>query len=212
MKEIDLVNIWKSYDNKLDKVLTLNKEMAFALTKRKLNKTINRMIIPKSIFLLIGVPYTLLHCLITIITFKAEAYIMCFGFACIAIIMALTSFGYFYHLVLISKVNNAESISVVQKRVADLKVSSLKIARLSIMQLPFWSICWISISALIASPIVYGGVNLFIILLLSYISYYLYRRLNEKSSKVSQLIFSGTEWTALIKSKEILDQLREYES
>ena len=213
MEDKEMLKIWKSYDQKLEDVLTLNKEIAYEITKGKLHKTINSLRLPKSVFLALGLPYTFILCFITWISFKAGAFIMMFGFGVISLIMIATTIGYAYHLFLIARINHEETISEVQKRIAELKISSFNIARLAVIQLPFWSVCWVSINALKSSPFIYGGVNLVVFLGLAYVSYWLYQNLgiDNSRSKVSQIILSGKEWEAILKSSEILKQLKEYE-
>lgn len=213
MNDKELMNIWKSYDQKIDEVLTLNQEIAYEITKKKLNRTINSLRLPKSFLLMLGIPYTFIMCFITWITYLSEAYIMMFGFGTISLIMVVTIMVYCYHFYLISKINRSEKINEVQKNIAKLKLSSYNIARLTVMQLPFWSVCWISIEALKNSPFLYGGINLIVFLVLSYISYWLYQNLSidNNHSKISKIIFSGNEWEPILKSSDILKQLKAYE-
>ncbi len=213
MNDKELLNIWKSYDQKMSETLTLNKAMAYEITKEKLNKTINLLRFPKSILLVIGIPYTIILCFISWITYQAEAYIMLFGFGMISLIMIGTIIGYLYHFYLISKINHSEEIAEVQKNIAELKISSYNITRLVVIQLPFWSVCWMSIEALKNSPFIYGGVNLVVFLVLSYVSFWLFRDLSmtNTNSRISKFFFSGKEWEPILKSVDLLEQLREYE-
>lgn len=214
MKDQELLDLWKSQDKKLEEVLTLNKAIAYELTKTKLHKTIKSLLVPKSTLLVMEIPYTLILCFITWITFKEEAYIMMFGFGMISLIMLVTTLGYFYHLFLIAKISRADKITEVQKGIASLKISSFNMARLAILQLPYWAVCWVSIKALKDSPFVYGGVNLLVILGLTYISYRLYQNLgvDKDQSRVGKILLSGKEWEPILKSADILEQLKEYES
>ncbi len=213
MEDKELLKIWKSYDQKLEEVLILNKEIAYEITKGKFHKTINSLRFPKSMLLIFGIPYTLILCFITWITFKAGAFIMMIGFGSISLIMIGVLVGYAYHLFLIARINGEEVISEVQKRLAELKISSFYIARLTVLQLPFWSVCWISMEAIKNSPFVYGGINLIVFLILSYGAYWLFQNLGIKhpASKVSKIVFSGKEWEPIVKSVDILAQLEEYE-
>lgn len=208
-----MLQLWTSYDKKLDQVLSLNKEIAYAITRKKLNQTILSLRLPKSLLLLLGIPYALILCFITWIAFKAGALFVMLGFGTISLIMIATIIGYVYHLFLISNISRTEEIVAVQKQIGALKISSFNIARLAILQLPFWSICWISTKALVHDPLVYGGINLLVFLGLAYISYWLYQNLSldKPHSKISKLVFSGGEWEPIVKSAEILEQLEAYE-
>jgi len=211
MKDIELVNIWKSYDQKLDEVLSLNKEIVFELTKEKVAKTIRTMRKSKKAMLLIGIPYTLFLYLLTFIGYNAKGIFVMFGFGSISLIMTAIIIGYFYHIYLINSISRSQEVFDVQKKISELKISSFNIVRLAIIQIPFWSICWMSLEAFKKSPIIYGGVNLIVLIGLIYLSYWLYKNLNPRkpNSKVRKLLLSGIEWEPIKKASEILEQLKD---
>jgi len=162
MKDNELLEIWKSNDQKLDQLLSLNQEFIHRMTKDRLKNTIERMHKPKRLALLVGLPYTLLLYAITLIAFKADGLFVVIGFGSISLIMTIIIIAYFYHIYLINQISNTQEIITAQRKLAKLKLSSFNITRLAIIQLPFWSICWMSLDALKNSPFLYGGVNLLI--------------------------------------------------
>ena len=101
-----------------------------------------------------------------------------------------------------------------QQQLSKLRISSFNSLSFAVFQLPFWSMCWISIEALKESPLVYGGINLLVFLILGYISYWLFQKLsyNQKESKVRDFFLSGNEWEPILRSTEILEQIKEYEN
>lgn len=212
MQEKELLDLWQTYDQKLEKVLSLNQEMVYEITKNKFNTMLNKLKLPKRMMLLIGIPYTLMLYFITFIAYQAGAVFVTLGFGAICLIMNIIMISYCYHLVLIHQMNHSEEIIEVQKKLAHLKLSSFRTARWATLQLPFWSICWMSLDALKGSPFLYGGINLVIFLGLAYLAYWLYQQLEleNQSSWVSRLLLSGREWEPIIKSSKILEQLKEY--
>ena len=215
MKDTELMNIWKSYEDKLDQVLTLNKEIIYEMTKEKMNKNILRLRWPKTATILIGIPFTLLCYFITFVGVKAQAVFVTFGFGIISIVMSAMLISYMYHLYLINKISCTEKVMDVQKALAELKIASFHSTRIAIIQIPFWSISWVSYNALVQSPYLYGGINLIVFLAMSYFTYWLYQNLtirNVEDSKVSQFLFSGPEWEPILKASSILEQLDGYEA
>ncbi|MFK7757138.1 MAG: hypothetical protein AB8B53_09430 [Flavobacteriales bacterium] len=212
MEHIELQNIWKSYDQKMDSILVINKELAIELTRQKLNKQISKLYKPKWTAVLIGVPYTIVLVAITAIAVTAEAYLVALGFGAIALVMIGVLFSYFYQLYLISQVKKSDDVLSTQEHLSKLSISSFRCLNLVVFQLPFWSVCWVSIDAVKDSPFVYGGINLLIFLLLGYASFWLYYKLSfqHKNSKVRDFFLSGREWEPLEKSAELLEQIREY--
>lgn len=213
MENIELQNIWKSYDQKIQSMLTINKEIAINLSKHKLDKQMSRLYRPKWTGVLIGIPYTMLLMVITFIASNANAYLVALGFGIISLIMVIILGNYFYQLYLISEIRNSDDVLSTQQQVSKLRISSFNSLNFAVFQLPFWSICWISIDALKESPFVYGGINLLVFLILTYISYWFFQKLNykQKESKVRNFFMSGSEWEPILKSAEILEQIKEYE-
>jgi len=212
MENIELQNIWKSFDRKLESMLAINKDVAINLSRQKLNKQMSRLNRPKWTAIIVGVPYTLLLIAITTIAFIAKAYFVSIGFGAIALIMTIIIVFYLYQLYLISRIKIDEEVLSTQHLLSKLRISSLRSLNLAIFQLPFWSISWISINGLKDSPLVYGGVNLLIFLILSYLAYWIYQKLSYKNgeSKIRDFFLSGSEWEPILKSTEILEQIKEY--
>lgn len=212
MDNIELQNIWNSYDEKMERLITINKEMAIHLSRQKLDKQMSKLYRPKWTAVLIGVPYTLLLLAITVVAFMANAYFVALGFGAIALIMLVLLLNYFHQLYLIKQVRNNEEVLSTQQQLSQLRISSFNSLHIAVFQLPFWSICWISIEALKESPFVYGGINLLIFLSLSYLSYWLFQKLSykHKESKLRDFFLSGSEWEPIFKSAELLEQIKEY--
>lgn len=213
MENNELKAVWKAYDQKLDKVLSFNRELVYAMTKRKLNTTIGMMKGPKTGALLIGIPYTILLYFITFIGYQAGGFFVTLGFGLIGLIMTAVIVGYCYQLNLINGISRAEDILIVQRDIANLKISSFNLARLAVMQLPFWSVCWISVEALTNSPFLYGGINLVVFLGLAYLAYWIYTGLSVENmdTKLNKFFFAGIEWHPILKATEILAQLEALE-
>jgi len=213
MNNMELQDIWNAQDQKLERLLSINKDIAIDLTRSKLNKQMSRLYRPKWTAILIGVPYTLLLIAITVIATLAKAYFVALGFGAISLIMLSLLISYFYHLYLISQVKSNEDVLSTQRLLSKLRISSFNTLRLAIFQLPFWSICWISMNALIESPFIYGGVNLLIFLALSYLAYWLYQKVSYKNtdSRFRKFFLSGREWDPILKSAELLEQIKGYQ-
>lgn len=209
MDENELISIWKSQDQKLNEVLSLNKAIMTGLTRDRLHNTSRSIQTPMRAALLIGIPYTIFLYFITFIAINAGAVFIALAFGVISLIMTVIIIGNCYHLVLLNQINRSGDVLEVQEKVAMLKLSSFNLTRLAILQLPFWSMCWISLEALMEAPLIYGGVNLLIFLVLASIAYWLFKQLSLKNtnSPVKRFFLSGKEWEPIEKSLAILEQL-----
>lgn len=213
MDSNNLQAIWKSYDDKMEKLLTVNKAIAVELTRQKMNKQISRLNRPKWLGINIGIPYTILIWTVAMTATLAQAYLVAIGFGAIGLIMTILLGHYFYQLHLIDQVSNSEDVLSTQKQLSKLRLSSIRSLNLSVIQLPFWSLCWVSIDAVVESPLLYGGVNLVVFLLLACLAWWLYQQLSDtsKPSRVGDYLLSGWEWEPIVKSAALLEQIEEYE-
>lgn len=213
MDNSELQKIWQSYDQKMNDVLAVNKALAIDLTRQKLNSQIRRLNRPKWFAVMVGLPYTIIVMGIAITATLAQAYLVATGFGAIALITAALLGSYFYQLYLIDQVSNSEDVLSTQEQLSKLKLSSFRSLNLAVFQLPFWSVCWISLDALRESPLLYGGVNLVVFLLLGYLSFWIYQKLSDRSkpSKVRDFFLSGREWEPMVKAEALLEQIKEYD-
>lgn len=213
MDNSELQKIWQSYDQKMNDVLAVNKALAIDLTRQKLNRQIRRLNRPKWFAVIVGLPYTIIVMGVTIMATLAQAYLIAIGFGAIALITAALLGSYFYQLYLIDQVSNSEDVLSTQEQLSQLKLSSFRSLNLAVFQLPFWSVCWVSIDALRDSPLLYGGVNLVVFLLLAYLSFWIYQKLSDRSkpSKVRDFFRSGREWEPMVKAEALLEQIKEYD-
>jgi hypothetical protein len=213
MDNIALKQLWQSQNEKIDNLLSINKKIAVELAREKISKQLGKLYQPKLTAIFIGVPYTLLLVGITIIAFMAKAYFVTTGFGAISLIMMGLLGKYCYQLYLINKLRHNDEVISTQEQLSKLQLSSYQSVILAVFQLPFWALCWISLDALIESPLVYGGVNVLIFSLLTYLSYWLHKRLSptHPDSKIRDFFFSGSEWEPIVKSAAILEQIKEYE-
>ncbi len=212
MTDKELLQLWQSTDHKLEKMIKINKQIIGEVTALKINRSLGRMRMPKSIFILIGIPYTFLLWFICMITFLADSYIMASGFLIISLIMSYVVISYLLQLYQIGQIQSSRDIITVQQHLSQLRLSSFNCLKANVIQLPFWSICWISMNALKESPLIYGGSNVLIFSGLSYLSYWLYTNLSldDPRSKVSQFFLSGIEWEPIEKAIQLAEELDEY--
>jgi len=214
MKDIELTEIWKSYDQKLNKTISLNNQLVKEITMQKVINLLKKLKAHKRREILIGVPYILFLFFLAFIGYKASAPFVMIGFGIIAVFMTIVMAFYIYQINLINKIDNNQSIIETQKRISNLKISSYNTLRITILQIPFWIICWISLDALKNSPFIYGGINLILFIVFSYLSYLLYKKMDisNLNSKINKFFFSGSEWKLLIETSKLLKELNQYET
>ncbi len=139
MQESELIELWRSYDRKLEENLILNRQNAQAITLIKIKSVVSSMA-PIKIFVIVG--STIWLSFVGVVLYRAYVNVSPFfwySIAIHAIILAFVIGVYIYQLVLIYQTDLGEALFDTQRRLARLKSSTLLIARLMFLHTPIWT-------------------------------------------------------------------------
>jgi hypothetical protein len=204
----EILQIWKTYDERLSQSLSMNHRLVEEVSHLKVKGLLSRTKRAKRWMLAFGVPYLVILYVLTGLGIAAGGFFFTVGFGGIALIITGVVVSYLYHLYLIGKIDRSETIAETQTSLSRLKISSFNVLRLALLQIPLWSICWMSLDALMQSPVIYGGVNLLVFLGLCYLTFWLYRNTDiSTTNNIARHVLSGSEWDPITRSISILEQL-----
>jgi len=219
MDDVELGELWKQYNQKIERADILNLQswvlhlQTFEyLQTEKVRSRLNAVSRWKKWMIALGLlwvfflVFLIVHSMAWSKVFFVVSLAAILGFNIYAIIV------YIYHTVLISEIDNSESLIDVQEKTARLKASTLQATRILFLQAPFyatftWNFQWMRESPgsfwLIAFPVA---------LLLAIGAVWLYRNIHPRNSgkKWFKLLFSGREWTSVIKALDYLKEIDEY--
>lgn len=216
MENIEIINIWKSYDKKLDQSLVLNRIIAEEITRKKIKSALSSMSLVKFFAIAVGVAWVaLLDVIIVNLAIHALDKVSLFFLVSAGIQVLITKVAiaiYIHQLVLIYQTDISESIAETQERLARLKSSTLLVARILFLQLPVWTTFYWN-----KSMLQNGNAFLFILqavvtISLSYLAIWLFINIKyeNKDKKWFRLMFNGAEWVPIIKSMELLKEVEEF--
>ena len=212
MEEKDIFQIWNQYDKKLEETLVLNRTNAAAITQLKIHSLLASMRPLKVFTLLVGIIWVCSVDMLIIRLFPiANPFFL--GSAIVQVLLTKLAIGiYLYQLVLIQQADISQPVIATQDKLARLKSSTLWIARLLFLQLPVWTIFYWN-----SSMLENGNLFLYVLQAMVTISFtvgaiWLFKNINyaNRDKKWFQLLFSGKEWTPVMKSMELLRQVKEY--
>jgi len=218
MEDIEIINLWKSNDKKINENLLLNRKNAEEIIKMKAQSLLSSMKPIKTFTIMIGVLWVSLGTVVLgNIYFDAFSEANKFFLFSATIQVGLTAialFLYLYQLITIHQVDITEPILKTQEKLASLKASTLWVARILFLQLPVWTTFYWN-----GSMLENGNWFLFIIqgtitFLFTYVAIWLFFNIKfeNRDKKWFRLIFNGKEWTPLMKSLELLGQTDEYKT
>lgn len=148
MQESEILNLWKTYNKKLEENLVLNKKNAEEITRIKVKSFLSSMKPLKLFTILVGIMWVVF---VDVIIFSQLQDANLFFLLSAGIQVVLTKAAiviYIYQLILIHQVDISEPVVVTQLRLARLKSTTLWVARLLFLQLPVWTTftgikaCW----------------------------------------------------------------------
>ncbi|RYU94427.1 hypothetical protein [Emticicia agri] len=212
MEDTEILNLWKVYDKKLEENLSLNKKNAEDITKIKLHSHLLSMKPMKIFTIIVGILWVVFVDILIVIAFKFGVSFFLIS-AIIQVLLTKLAIGvYVYQLILINRVDISDSILATQEKIARLKSSTIWVTKLLFLQFPVWNtfywtqavwenggIWWYVIQIPLTAAFTYLAIWLFVNI-----------RYENRNKKWFGLIFRGKEWTPLMKSMEILEQIEEY--
>jgi hypothetical protein len=218
MQDLEFKTLWKSYSEKLEQSLIIHRQTTEEITKIKVQSLISSLKPIKIFTLLAGllwsIPlgYFLIHLFLyshhRISPFFLYSMTLQVGLTLIATAV------YLHQLDLIYRVDFSMPVIRLQETLSRLKSSTLLATRILFLQLPCWTTFYLTTDLLRNGPtylLIFQGL---VTLLFTIGALWLFFNIDSKNRHKNwfQWLFKGNEWTPLLKSMDLLDQLEEIKS
>jgi glucan phosphoethanolaminetransferase (alkaline phosphatase superfamily) len=218
MKHSEMVSLWKSTNEKLEENLFLNRKNMEDITCIKVRHFLTSMKPVKIFTLLAGIVWVgfggMVVTKLFIFAFAAISKFFLFSAAIQLLLTAIAIVVYLYQLILIYQVDITDPILKTQEKLASLIKSTLWVTRILLLQLPVWTTFWWSETMFRGwhnfQWLIIGSVTLTLIFTFAAIWLFFNIKFENRDKKWFQFIFSGNEWTPLMKSMELLEQVNKY--
>ncbi|MBK7853605.1 MAG: hypothetical protein IPJ79_00630 [Bacteroidetes bacterium] len=208
MKEIEILNLWKSYDKKLDETLHLNRKNAEDILHLKIRSAVFSMKPIKIFTIICGILWVILvdGILLMSFSFASPFFIVSMGLQVLLTKAAI--FIYLYQLIIIHQIDVSQPVLQTQEKLARLQSSTLWVTRLLFLQLPLWTTFYLSKGMLLGSNFYALFFQLLITFSFLYLALWLFINIKAENmhKKWFKFIFNGKEWTPVIKSLEMLNE------
>jgi len=214
MEDTEIINLWKSYDKKLEENLQFNRKNAEDITKIKVQSFLSSMK-PMKIFIVL---FSLVWVgFVDILIFNIFTVASPFFLVSAVIHVLLTKLAigiYLYQLILIYQVDTNEPVVATQEKLVRLRSTTLWISRLLFLQLPVWTTFWWNEVMLrewnVFQWLITGSVTLAFAIAAIWLFFNI--KFENKDKKWFRLLFTGIEWNPLVKSMELLSQIDNYKT
>lgn len=216
MDELELKKLWQTTSDKLEENFVINKKNTEDITQIKVHNLLSSMKPIKIFTLLVGVLWVGIGGValssIYLNSFSEANKFFLFSASIQVGLTAMALFVYLYQLITIHQIDITDPILRTQEKLSNLKISTLWITRILFLQLPVWTTFWWNKTMLTDWSVLQWIMTLFFTLLFTVIAIWLFLNIKyeNRNKKWFQLIFSGKEWTPLMKSMQLLEQVEEY--
>ncbi|MFM2393018.1 MAG: hypothetical protein RLZZ546_1000 [Bacteroidota bacterium] len=216
MNELDLKEVWNEYQVKIDSSMEMHKKNEYDISKLKSQNLINSMK-PITIFaILIGLIWVIsigtIAVNLMLYHFQTVSKFFLFSMIGQLIITIIAIAIYLFKMIGIHNVDFSEPILTSQKKLAQLLSSTLWVTRILFLQLPLWTTFYLSIHMLKNAHPILLIVQAIGTLSFSFIAAWLFFniKMENKDKKWFKLIFGGKEWNPILKSMQMLEDIKKY--
>lgn len=211
-------NLWKEYGNLVEEVRILNLQswvlqlqsfeyMQTAKAKSKLNALgrQKKWLVGLGILWVVALLFLVVHSL----EYRKIFFVVSVGM--IALINIIGIIGYIKQVVLIRQIDNSESVTEVQQKIAELQSSTLWIVRWMFLQTPFYC-SWFTTPDMALHDVKTWTITLPVFALFTLATIWLYRSINFKNAdkKWFKAFFRGAEWGSVIQAKRFMEEIDEF--
>ena len=213
MNELELKNLWQTSNENLEKNIYMNTQ---EISQLKVQTFLNSMKPIKIFTLIIGILWVGIGAIVLsnlyLNTFSVANKFFIFSATIQILLTAIALFIYIYQLIEIYQIEIYDPIIQTQEKLAQLRLSTLWSARILFLQLPVWSTFWWNESMFQSWNIFQWSFTLLITISLTFVALWLFVniKLENRNAKWFKLIFNGKDWTPLMKSMELLEQVKDY--
>ena len=214
MDNLEIINIWKQYDERLEKTLSLNHKLITELQQQKAKNALKPARNYKIFAVLTGIIYAAM-----IAFFLYHLHPLASIFVNISVVIhlvvTLIAIGmYVQQLVLISEIDRSENIIKMQQKMAKLQSSTIKVIGICFLQFPVFATWNINLELINDRPLAFWLIQMPIVALFTYIGIWFFKNINIKNidKRWFRMMFWGAEWNSILKSGRFLKEIENFES
>jgi hypothetical protein len=218
MNELELKKLWQTTNEKLEESFVINRKNTEDITRITVHSFLGSMKPIKTFTLLVGIVWVSIGVIILsriyLNAFSEANKFFLFSATMQVFLTAIALLIYVYQLTKIYQVEIFDPILETQKKMAQLKISTLWAARILFLQLPVWTTFWWNETMITDWNVLQWAMTVIVTILFTYTAIWLFFNIKyeNRNKKWFKLIFNGKEWTPLMKSMELLEQIDEYKA
>lgn len=212
MEDKEWIALWKSYDQKLEDNLVLNRKNAEDITRIKIKSLLGSMKPLKIFTIIIGILWVVFVDTLIVATFHFAGPFFLIS-AGIQVLLTKLAIGiYLYQMVLIYQTDISEPLLATQERIARLQSSTIWITRFLFLQFPVWTTFYIGESLLKNGGVIWYVIQSIVTLAFTFVAVWFFVNIKYENRNKNwfRLVFNGKEWDPVMKAMGMLREIEGY--
>ncbi|WAC11501.1 hypothetical protein [Dyadobacter pollutisoli] len=212
MEDKELMALWKTYDQKLEENLVLNRRNTEDITRIKIKSLLGSMKPIKIFTIITGILWVVFVDTLIVATFHFASPFFLISAGIQALITKLAIGIYLYQMVLIYQTDISEPLLATQERIARLQSSTIWITRFLFLQFPVWTTFYIGESLLKNGGVIWYVIQSIVTLAFTFVAVWFFVNIKYENRNKNwfRLIFNGKEWDPVMKAMGMLREIEGY--
>jgi len=209
---MELKNLWKEYDRRIEEAKTINLKTFEFLQTQKAKSKLNALSTFKKWVIFAGILWIAFLVFLIVNSLAISKIYFVLSLSAIVIFNIIAVAVYIKHVILIHEIDNSESLIEAQQKTAELQASTLQITRILFLQTPFYSTFFWSQGMINSNPTAFFLISVPVALLFCFASFWLYRNINYKNvdKKWFKILFGSSEWTSVVKAIQFMKEIEDF--
>ncbi len=213
MENIEIINLWKQYDEKLEKSLSLNQKIIAELQQQKAKSALRPARNYKYVAVFVGMIYSALIAYFWYHLYPIATIFMNISIGIHLIITIIATLMYARQLVLINQIDCSENIIQIQQKMVVLQNSTLRVIGICFLQLPVFATWNINFELIYERPWAFWLIQMPIVAIFTYYGIWFYKniKIENINKRWFRMMFWGSEWKSILKSGQFLKEIETFE-
>jgi hypothetical protein len=212
MEELEMKQLWRAYDMKLEKSLQLNQKIIRDMQTLRAEDNISSFRRNQVFNVILGILWIIFLVYLVFHGMSDIYFVVSVGLIAVFNIFAVAA--YIRHLALLNEVNITDSITGVQEKLAAIQTSLNNVGRILILQTPLYCTFWYNQQLIDHGGTQFWAINLIIVALFTAASVYLFNTLTYKNihRKWVKAVIESFGGKKLSKAMEFLNEIEDYKA
>ncbi|ELR71203.1 hypothetical protein C900_03007 [Fulvivirga imtechensis AK7] len=180
MNELELKSVWKTYDQKLNRLLEINYQQLKTLQSERAGSIIRSFMKGHVVVMLLGIAWVIFLGFL-VFNIRGNIYFT-ISAGLIILFNVFAVIAYLQHLAILGSIDIAESIIKTQQKLARVNTSYINVGRILLLQTPFYCTWWYSQELITNASPLFWVIQVAIVAALTAFAIYLFIKLSPHSS------------------------------